>query len=299
MEVSGSRQIRTLVFIWRTIRPKQWTKNLFVFAALLFSQNIFNFSLLSRTILAFFIFCILSGAVYILNDLLDLKQDRLHPAKSHRPIASGKLKSSHAFLACLIFVGLSLGMSYYLRLPFFLVVLLYFLLQLGYSLFLKHVVILDIFAVACGFILRIIAGALVIDVEMSSWFLICAMFLALFLSLSKRRHELVVLGDQAEYHRKVLKKYSPYLLDQMIAVVTASTVMAYSLYTMSEQTVGKFGTKNLVFTTPFVLFGIFRYLYLVHHKDLGGRPEIIILADKPLMVDIVLWVLTTGVILYS
>jgi 4-hydroxybenzoate polyprenyltransferase len=177
-------------------------------------------------------------------------------------------------------------------------VVLYFLLQLAYSLKLKQVVILDIFVIAAGFVIRVIAGGLVIDVPISSWLLICASLLALFLAMSKRRHELVLLEDRASEHRPILKEYSAYLLDQMIAVVTASTLIAYCLYTISEETVEKFGTRNLVWTSGFVLYGIFRYLYLVHQKKKGGSPEEIVLQDKPLLANIVLWIGAVILILY-
>jgi len=290
--------MKAFIHIWGSLRPKQWTKNLFLFAGILFSQNIFDFSLLLKVIFAFFIFCLLSGSAYILNDLTDLDQDRRHPVKSHRPLASGKLKVPHAILALMVFILSSLVMSYYLSLSFFLVAFTYLLLQSVYSFSLKRIVILDVFAVACGFVLRVVAGAVAIDVEISSWLLICTILLALFLGLSKRRYELVMIGEGAQNHRKVLAEYSPYLLDQMISVVTASTVVAYSLYTMSEETIGKFGTKNLIFTVPFVLYGIFRYLYLIHQKEAGGNPEDILITDKPLLIDIFLWVITVGIILH-
>ncbi len=287
-----------LVCVWESLRPKQWTKNLFIFAGILFSQNIFNFPLLFKVTFAFFIFCLLSGSIYILNDLSDLKQDRRHPDKSHRPIASGRLKISHAVLTLTILIPPLLAASYYLSPSFFLVTLAYFLLQLAYSFLLKRIVILDVFTIACGFVLRVVAGAVVINVEISSWLIICTILLSLFLGLSKRRYEVVELEGGAQNHRQVLAEYSSYLLDQMISVVTASTVVAYALYTMSEKTIGKFGTRNLVFTVPFVLYGIFRYLYLIHQKGTGGKPEDILVTDKPLMIDIILWAITAGIILY-
>jgi 4-hydroxybenzoate polyprenyltransferase len=190
-------------------------------------------------------------------------------------------------------------MSYHLSGYLFIVVLAYFLLQMAYSFYLKHIVILDIFALASGFLLRVIAGAVVINVEISSWLLICTILLSLFLGLSKRRYELVVIGENAQNHRKVLGEYSPYLLDQMISVVTASTVVAYSLYTMSDETIEKFGTKHLIFTIPFVLYGIFRYLYLIHKKEAGGNPENTLVTDRPLMIAVLLWAVTVGIILYQ
>jgi 4-hydroxybenzoate polyprenyltransferase len=286
-------------YVWQSLRPKQWSKNLLVFAGILFSQNIVNLPLLFKAIFAFFVFCLLSGAVYMLNDITDVKKDRLHPVKSQRPLAAGRLRVSHAVLILIFFIAFALGLSYYLSLSFFLVALAYFLLQLAYSFSLKRIVILDVFAVAGGFVLRVVAGTVAINVEISSWLLICTIFLALFLGLSKRRHELVVLGAGAKNHRAVLSRYSPYLLDQMISVVTASTLVAYCLYTMSEETIEKFGTRNLIFTIPFVLYGIFRYLYLVHQEGEGGSPENILITDKPLLVAIVLWILTIVIVLYG
>jgi len=284
--------------IWESMRPKQWTKNCFIFAALLFSKSIFDVSLSLKAILAFIVFCFISGCVYIFNDLTDLKRDKIHPIKSRRPLASGRLKVSHAILALVIVTPFALGVSLYLSASFFVVSLIYLLVQLAYCFSLKDIVILDVFAVTLGFVLRVAAGAVVIDVEISSWFLICTTLLALFLALGKRRHELITLKLEAKNHRKVLEEYSPYLLDQMISVVTASTVITYSLYAMSEQTVSKVGTRNLIYTVPFVLYGVFRYLYLIHEKSEGGSPETILVTDKPLIIDILLWVLTVGIILY-
>jgi 4-hydroxybenzoate polyprenyltransferase len=294
-----SKRFQVPLLIWESLRPKHWTKNLFVFAGLLFSQNVFHPSLLFNVMFAFIIFCFLSGSVYILNDLFDLEGDRSHPVKSHRPLASRRLKSSYAILALILLVPTLLGTSYFLSPSFFLIVLAFFLLQIAYSFFLKRIVILDVFTTAFGFVLRVTAGALVIHVEISSWLLICTILLALFLGLSKRRHELMVLDERAQVQRKVLREYSPYLLDQMISLVTAATVMSYILYTISEETIQKFGTKNLIYTVPFVLYGIFRYLFLVHQKGEGGNPENILVTDKPLLIDILLWVITVGITLYG
>lgn len=287
-----------LACIWESLRPEQWTKNLFIFAAILFSQNIFDFPLLFRVILVFFTFCLLSGCAYIINDLSDLKQDKHHPVKSHRPLASGRLGISHAIITLIILIPFSLAVSYYLSPSFFHIALAYLLLQLAYSFFLKRIVILDVFAIACGFLLRVIAGAVVINVEISSWLIICTILLSLFLGLGKRRCEVVELENGVQNHRQVLAEYNPFALDQMISVVSASTVVAYALYTMSEATIGKFGTRNLVFTVPFILYGIFRYLHLIYKKGMGGKPENILATDKPLMIDIILWVITAAIILY-
>ena len=281
------------------MRPRQWTKNLLVFAALIFSQNLFNTSMSRDSFIAFVIFCLLSGSVYTLNDLLDIKQDRLHPKKSKRPLASGKLKPATAIIAGVLLVILSLANAFWLNTNFGLIALSYFILQIAYSTILKHIVILDVLAVSVGFVLRAIAGAEVIDVPISSWLLVCTILLALFLSLGKRRHEILLLDENAANHRKILYEYSPALLDQMISVVTASTVVAYALYTMSVETITKFQTDNLKYTIPFVLYGIFRYLYLIHQKSEGGSPEKILLNDKPLLVNIILYLTIVWFFTYS
>ncbi len=284
--------------IFESLRPKQWHKNLFIFAPLIFSQNVFEWPLLQRSLLGFLAFCLLSGAVYIFNDLHDMEEDKRHPLKARRPLASGRLKKTHAWIAFILTGTGSLALSYALSPSFFAAALVYFVLQTAYSLGLKHIVILDLFIIAAGFLLRVVAGGLVIDVSLSPWILICIFLLALFLAMGKRRHELVMLGDEAQAHRPILKEYSPLLLDQMISVVTASTVVAYCLYTISDETVAKFGTTNLIFTAPFVIYGIFRYLYLVHRKSQGGSPEALILKDKPLFIALILWITVSAIILY-
>ena len=284
--------------IFESLRPKQWHKNLFIFAPLIFSQNVFEWPLLQRSLLGFLAFCLLSGAVYIFNDLHDLEEDKHHPLKARRPLASGRLKKTHAWIAFIVVSAGSLALSYALSPRFFAAALVYIVLQTAYSLGLKHIVILDLFIIAAGFLLRVVAGGLVIDVSLSPWILICIFLLALFLAMGKRRHELVLLEDEAQAHRPILKEYSPLLLDQMISVVTASTVVAYCLYTISDETVAKFGTTNLIFTAPFVIYGIFRYLYLVHRKNLGGSPEALVLKDKPLFIALILWIAVSAVILY-
>jgi 4-hydroxybenzoate polyprenyltransferase len=255
--------------------------------------------MLSDTTIAFIIFCLLSGSVYTLNDLLDVKQDRTHPKKSQRPLASGKLQPPIAIVSGSILVLLSLANAFWLNTNFGFIALGYFILQIAYSTVLKHIVILDVLAVSIGFVLRAIAGAEVINVPISSWLLVCTILLALFLSLGKRRHEIILLEDNAANHRKILYEYSPALLDQMISVVTASTVVAYALYTMSAETINKFQTDNLKFTIPFVLYGIFRYLYLIHQKSEGGSPEKILLNDRPLLINIILYLLTVWFFTYA
>jgi 4-hydroxybenzoate polyprenyltransferase len=287
-----------IVEILKSMRPYQWTKNLFVFAPLIFSQNILNVPYLFKTVLAFALFCLLSGAVYIWNDLRDIEEDKLHPVKSQRPLASGRLGKTPATAAFVFFSLVGLGCAFLLNLTFFILALAYLLLQIFYSAWLKHVVILDVLLIAAGFLLRVSAGGVVIMVDISEWLLICTFLLALFIALSKRRHELVLLEEDASSHRPILQEYSPYLLDQMISVVTASTVVAYCLYTISEETVAKFGSSRLIYTVPFVLYGIFRYLYLIHKKGEGGSPEFLILKDKPFLAGILLWIASAVIILY-
>jgi len=287
-----------MIAILDSLRPKQWLKNLILFAGLIFSKNFFHLPSLMKVVMAFIIFCGLSGAVYLINDLRDLAQDKAHPIKSKRPLPSGRLKISTAWITicCLIFFGLS--SAFILDGLFGWMGLGYVVLMISYTLFIKHVVILDVLVIAFGFIIRAVAGALVIGVIISSWLLVCTVFLSLFLGLSKRRHELVLLGNEAENHRRILEEYSPYLLDQMVSITTASTVIAYTLYTTAPETVEKFGTRNLILTLPFVLYGIFRYLYLVHQKKLGGSPEMILFKDKPMIINIFLYILTIGLIIY-
>jgi len=284
--------------ILRSMRPAQWTKNLSVFAALVFAQKFFSVPLFLKSLAAFLVFCLISGGLYIFNDLRDREEDRAHPKKSQRPIARGEVSSSEALAAFLVLEGGSLAAAFFLNRNFFIAVLIYFVLQLAYSLKLKQVVILDIFVIAAGFVIRVVAGGLVIAVPISSWLLICTTLLALFLAMSKRRHELVLLEEKAIDHRPILKEYSAYLLDQMIAVVTASTLIAYCLYTISAETVAKFGTEHLVWTSAFVLYGIFRYLYLVHRQGKGGSPEELVLQDKPLLLNVLLWIAAVILIIY-
>lgn len=287
-----------LSLLLRSLRPRQWIKNLFVFAGLVFSRNAFEPSLLMSTGLAFLLFCLLSGGVYLINDVLDYDLDRLHPQKRHRPIASGELpRSVGAAVGTSLLVG-GLLAAFALGRAFGLVALAYALLLTAYSLALKNVVILDVLIIAIGFVLRAVAGVVVIGVEISSWLLICTVLLALFLAFGKRRHELLALPVNAADHRPILSEYTPQLLDQMVAVVTASTVTAYALYTLSSETVEKFHTRWLPLTIPFVLYGIFRYLYLLYRRELGGNPSELFLTDLPLLLNLCLWALAVLAILY-
>jgi 4-hydroxybenzoate polyprenyltransferase len=295
----GAADGRSVVsLLIRSLRPEQWTKNLIVFAGLIFGRELFDPSSLVRTLSAFAVYCVLSGVVYTVNDIMDREADRRHPLKMLRPIASGALSPRLAGTVAAILAAAALIGSFMLGFWFGAVALTYLVLQTLYSGPLKHIVILDVLTIAIGFVLRAVAGAVVIDVPISHWLLIVTILLALFLTLSKRRHELVMLADGATQHRPILGEYSPYLLDQMISVVTASTLVAYTFYCISPETVQKFGSDRLGLTIPFPLYGIFRYLYLVHRREGGGSPSQMLLNDRPLLVCVAFWVVAVVVIVY-
>ena len=281
-----------------SLRPRQWVKNLFVFAGVIFSQQLLT-PLVWPALGAFAIFCGLSGAIYLFNDVADVDKDRLHESKRRRPIASGAVPIGAALaVGVLLLVG-CLAAAFRLSPAFGLVALFYGALLTAYSLWLKHLVILDVLTVAAGFVLRAVAGAVAVDVEISGWLLICTILIALFLALGKRRHEYRSLAGGAAAHRPILAEYSEAFLDQMISVVTASTVTTYALYTMSSETVAKFHTRLLPLTLPFVLYGIFRYLYLLYRRDLGGNPSDLLVTDRGLLLDAVLWMVATLIIIYG
>ncbi|MCE5240511.1 decaprenyl-phosphate phosphoribosyltransferase [bacterium] len=291
--------MRVLADLIVALRPRQWTKNLLVFAALLFAQKAADPTAVIEAVEAFLVFCLLAGGVYIINDALDVEQDRLDPIKRNRPLASGRLSLPCAVSFAVVLVVLGLVGAYLAAGTLLLkVALAYVGINLLYSGFLKHVVIIDVFAVASGFVLRAVAGAAAIHAVISPWLIICTLLLALFLALAKRRGELMTLGEEASNHRASLAEYSPELLDQMISVMTASTLMSYALYTISDRTVALVGSTNLLYTVPFVIYGIFRYLYLVHQKGLGGHPDRALLRDWPLMINVLLYAATVGIIIY-
>jgi len=283
-----------LYYILKSMRPKQWTKNSFVFAGLIFSKSFFNFELTIKSVYAFLLFSLVSGSVYLINDVIDRKKDMLHPRKCRRPVASGKLKPVEALLSAGIVLAVSLVIAFTLDFKLFLVLAGYALMVSLYSIILKNVIILDVIIIAMGFVLRTIGGAVVIDVEISPWLIECTTLLALFLALNKRKSELLVMSGDASKHRKILNQYTTELIDQMLGVVTSTTVITYSLYTFNA---GK--TYYMMFTIPFVLYGIFRYQYLAATTDLGGSPELALLKDKPLMIDIILWAITSIIIVYK
>ncbi len=282
----------------RAMRPEQWTKNLLVFAALVFARRFADPDAVATVALTFVLFCLLSGSIYLLNDIVDCAEDRNHPTKCRRPIASGQLPIPVAAVtAAILGPGSVLG-CYLINIPTGHIALGYLVLTLAYIFLLKHIVIIDVLTVAAGYVLRAAVGATAIEVVISEWLLICTILLALFLVLSKRRQELVELEARASEHRPILEQYSAYLLDQMIAVVTASTVMSYALYTISERTIHEVGSNRLMYTIPFVIYGIFRYLYLVHQKNEGAAPDRVLLTDLPLMINVILYAASVVTILH-
>lgn len=277
------------------LRIRQWVKNPLIYIALIFTNNLFNPALFLKVTVGFFLLSFAASAIYIINDIRDAKEDRHHPEKKYRPIASGNIAPAFAWVICMILMAIALAGSYIIDTGFFYVILTYVIMNLFYTFKLKHVVILDLFIVAAGYVLRAIAGAVIINVAISPWLLICTSLLALFVIMAKRRYEMTSLSD-ASKHRKILDEYSVPLIDEMTSVVTASTVIAYSLYTFTSDTASRH--QYLMLTIPFVLYGIFRYLYLIHKKNLGGNPELIFLKDIPTIVNILLWVATNVVIVY-
>ena len=290
--------MRLTAALLASLRPRQWVKNLFVFAGVIFSQQLLT-PRAWTALAAFVIFCGLSGAIYLFNDVVDADKDRLHESKRRRPIASGALPTGTALGFGVLLLAGCLAAAFRLSPAFGLVALFYGALLTTYSVWFKHLVILDVLTVATGFVLRAVAGAVAVDAEISGWLLICTILIALFLALGKRRHEYRSLTGDAAAHRPILAEYSESFLDQMISVVTASTVTTYALYTMSPETVAKFHTRLLPLTLPFVLYGIFRYLYLLYRRDLGGNPSDLLVTDRGLLLDALLWMVTTLVIIYG
>jgi 4-hydroxybenzoate polyprenyltransferase len=293
--VSGHRTARNLLI---ASRPGQWTKNLLVFAGLLFGRRLFDAPAVLDAVAAFGIFCGLSSAVYLINDIVDRESDRRHPLKANRPIASGALPVAVALSAAITLGAAMMAASLVLGWRFTTVAASYVVLQGLYSGPLKHIIIIDVLTLAGGFVLRAIAGAVAVHVGFSHWLLVCTTLLAVFVGLAKRRHEIILLAETAASHRPILGEYSAYLLDQMIAVVTASTLIAYVFYTVSPETQQKFGTQWLGVTIPFPLYGIFRYLYLVHRRDGGGSPADLFLTDRPLLICVALWALVVAILIY-
>lgn len=283
-----------IINLLKTMRPRQWTKNLFVYFAFIFTLNerwrLFSpemYAMIVQATAAFALFCMISGIIYFINDLVDIDKDREHPRKRFRPLASGAITKSQAIVAIVVLCSVTFPLSFLLNVWFGVVASIYFVTMLTYSFVLKNIVIVDVFVLAAGLVLRALAGAVAIQVPASPWLYVCTVLLALFIGFSKRRHELVLLEGDATKHRLILKEYTPELLDEMISVTTASFVMAYSLYTFSAPNLPK--NHEMMFTIPFALYIVFRLLYLVHVKNEGGSPEEMILKDRPLFIAIMLW----------
>lgn len=290
-----------LADLLRTMRPRQWLKNGFVFIALFFDRQLDEPTSILYALAAFVLLCLMSGAVYIMNDLGDMENDRQHPRKRTRPLASGRLNPNVATVAAIILAAGSLIAGLLLSFPFGVILLAYLLTQIAYTLWLKHEVLIDVSVVATGFILRIAAGVAVLEPvqkvqRFSPWLYVFGGFLALFLALGKRRHEMVLLGADAGNHRAILREYNLELLDKLIGIVTTSTLVSYSLYTFLAE--GLPENHLMMLTIPFVLYGLFRYLYLVHVRHEGGAPEEILLRDRPLQVTVGLWGLIVLIALY-
>ena len=281
----------------QTMRPKQWVKNVFVFAPLVFDVKLFNLTYLLRTVIGFLLLCLISGTVYIINDLVDVEKDRRHPRKRNRPIPSGRLPTGVAVAAAVLIPLASLPAGFLLDPVFGGILLGYLLLQIAYSFFLKNLVIIDVLTIAAGFVMRVAAGVPLVEAErFSPWMYVCMALLALFIGFNKRRHELTLLKENANAHRESLQEYNLPLLDQIITIVTGATLVAYALYTFSAPNLPT--NHTMMLTIPFVLYAIFRYLYLVQVRGLGGEPEEIVLRDRPLQAGVLLWAASVVLIMY-
>ncbi|MHB1688165.1 MAG: decaprenyl-phosphate phosphoribosyltransferase [Ignavibacteriaceae bacterium] len=285
---------------FKLLRIPQWIKNLFVFVPLLFSRHLFEHDYFVLTFFGFLLFCLASSVVYIINDLIDVEADKAHPIKKFRPIPSGKIsKKNAAVTAAALFIIILITIIHF-NSRFYSAVGIYFLLNLFYSFKLKHIVLLDIFSIAAGFMIRVIAGAYVINVEISSWLLLTTMFISLFLAIMKRQSELKLSNDvETSATRKVLSHYSLDFTNQIATVTASGVIICYALYTVSFRTVSIFGTENLIYTTPFVVFGIFRYMYLVYANKQGENTTEIMITDLPMILNFLIYILTTTLIVYK
>ncbi|HUV35409.1 MAG TPA: decaprenyl-phosphate phosphoribosyltransferase [Patescibacteria group bacterium] len=293
--------MKVVWYVLVSMRPKQWSKNLVLFAGVVFSKRFLEFSLVQKSLIGFGVFCLLSGAIYILNDIFDRRNDIEHPSKRKRPIPSGALPVGTAAAVSIALVALLVPASLLLGMEFFLLALIFVVLNLAYSLFLRQVVILDVIAISFSFLIRAAAGVVVLhpvipNIEFSPWLWICTLFLSLFLAICKRRNEICLL-ESASDHRDSLKDYSVRLLDQLVGLSATATLVSYSIYTVWPATVAKFGTSRLVYTIPFVVFGIMRYLYLVYNRQVGGDPSGVLLTERSILIDVFLWFVATLLIL--
>lgn len=282
-----------------SLRPRQWTKNAAVLAAALFGHRLADRAGLVAAVSAVAVFCCLGSATYLVNDVIDRAKDRLHPTKSTRPIAAGRVPPGRAVLLAGVLAALGLGLAFAVNVATGLCGVAYLALQVAYTGWLKHVVLLDVFSIAAGFVLRVVIGAVAVGVPISNWLLLCTLLLALFLALGKRRQEIVLLVGDAGSHRGVLLQYSVGLIDQLTTIVTACLLLAYALYTVAPETVANVGSDAMKYTVPLVLYGVFRYLYLVHQRGEGGAPEKVLLGDAPILLTCLLYALAAAAILYA
>jgi 4-hydroxybenzoate polyprenyltransferase len=286
-----------VVGLLRACRPKQWSKNLLLFFGLIFALKLSDLLLVERAVAAFAVFCLASSGVYLFNDVADVDRDRLHPTKRFRPLAAGVISPAQAIALGVVLFAVSIVVGFSLGLTFGMLTVLYIAMNAAYSARLKHVVLIDVFVLAAGFVVRAAAGAVVIGVPISPWLYVCTILASLFLALGKRRSELVLLSEGAGNHRRILDEYSIPLLDQLVVIVTSAMVMAYSLYTFSAENLPS--DHSMMLTLPFVLYGLFRYMYLMHQRNGGGSPDEALLGDKPLLGSAVLWLLSAIAILYG
>lgn len=278
------------------IRIKHWIKNLFIFAPIVFSKNLFNYNLFLKSLFTFFLLSLLTSGLYVFNDLFDLENDKHHPIKKERPLSKGFFSKKFAILTIILFLIIPICLSFIISKELFFILILYISINFMYTIYLKKIVLIDVFVIAMNFILRIFSGSITTNISISSWLLLCTLFLSLFLGFSKRRFEIVTLKEEADKHREVLSFYSIELLDKIITVIATSTILSYALYTVSLETKERFG-ESLFYTIPFVIYGILRYLYLIYKKG-EGEPTKLVLEDTPLLITIILWIVTSIILIY-
>ncbi len=280
------------------MRPMEWSKNLLVFSGLIFSRSLMDPHNVALSFVGFVLFCCAASGVYLFNDLCDLKEDREHPVKRHRPLASGALSVNVArFAMVVLFATASVG-ALFLSHLFAVLIGVYLVTCLAYSLKLKDIVILDVILIASGFVLRAVSGAVIISVDVSEWLVLCTSMVALLVGFGKRRHELVLLEASAENHRRSLSDYSIAFLDSIMNICAGAAVLTYALYTRADQTVERVGSRAMLLTIPFVVYGVFRYLFLIHRREAGGDPVQILFRDRPTLLNLLLWILTAGLVIY-
>ncbi len=284
----------------KLVRVPQWIKNFFVFVPLLFSQHLFDVDYFSTTLFAFVVFCLASSLIYVINDIIDIEADKAHPTKKNRPLPSGLISKRSALIVAAVLTAVIVILLPQFNKEFIYFVTVFVLLNLLYSFWFKHIVILDVFSIATGFSIRVLAGAVVISVPISSWLILTTMFISLFLGVMKRHSELILVAENENApSRKVLSQYSLNFADQMATVAAAGVIICYALYTVSERTVSAFGTENLIYTTPFVVYGIFRFMYLEYISNKGDNTTKIVFSDLQLILTVLIYAITTVLIIYK